>query len=49
MPTFRVVVISRSVQAVNYQHRSDLRTGLRGTDLMPERRGSAGEQQAGIH
>jgi hypothetical protein len=22
MPTFRVVVISRSVQAVNYQHRS---------------------------
>jgi outer membrane protein OmpA-like peptidoglycan-associated protein len=36
MPTFRVVVISRSVQAVNYEHRSgNTKVDFAGTDLMP--------------
>jgi outer membrane protein OmpA-like peptidoglycan-associated protein len=35
-PTFRVTVISRTVQAVNYRHRSGATTlGFKGTDLMP--------------
>jgi outer membrane protein OmpA-like peptidoglycan-associated protein len=41
VPTFRVVVISRSVQAVNYQHRSgSSKLDFAGTDLMP---GASGE------
>src|SRR5512135_2839351 len=35
-PTFRVTVISRTVQAVNYRHRSGAtKLGFKGTDLMP--------------
>lgn len=40
--TFRVNVISRSVQAVNYQHRSGAtKLDFAGTDLMPAARGEA--------
>ncbi|HET7209748.1 MAG TPA: OmpA family protein [Terriglobales bacterium] len=36
-PTFRVTVISRTIQAVNYHHRSGATTlGFKGTELMPE-------------
>ena len=35
-PTYRVTVVSRSVQAVNYRHRSGAtKLGFKGTDLMP--------------
>ncbi len=41
-PTFRVVVISRSVQAVNYQHRSgNSKLDFAGTALMPMSNGEA--------
>ncbi len=41
-PTFRVIVISRSVQAVNYQHRSGAsKLDFAGTDLMPSANGEA--------
>jgi len=41
-PTFRVNVISRSVQAVNYQHRSGAtKLDFAGTDLMPGASGQA--------
>jgi outer membrane protein OmpA-like peptidoglycan-associated protein len=41
-PTFRVVVVSRSVQAVNYRHRSgSTKLGFTGTDLMPSADGVA--------
>jgi outer membrane protein OmpA-like peptidoglycan-associated protein len=41
-PTFRVVVISRSVQAVNYQHRSGAsKLDFAGTELMPSANGEA--------
>ncbi len=41
-PTFRVVVVSRSVQAVNYQHRSgSSKLDFAGTDLMPAANGVA--------
>ena len=41
-PTFRVVVISRSVQAVNYQHRSgSSKLDFAGTTLMPAANGVA--------
>jgi outer membrane protein OmpA-like peptidoglycan-associated protein len=42
MPTFRVTVISRSVQAVNYQHRSGAsKLDFAGTELMPSANGEA--------
>src|SRR5271165_6473248 len=42
MPTFHVTVISRSVQAVNYQHRSgSSKLDFTGTDLMPSANGVA--------
>ncbi len=42
MPTFRVTVISRSVQAINYQHRSgSSKVDFAGTDLMPSANGWA--------
>jgi outer membrane protein OmpA-like peptidoglycan-associated protein len=42
MPTFRVTVISRSVQAVNYQHRSGAtKLDFAGTELMPAANGEA--------
>ena len=41
-PTFRVTVISRSVQAVNYQHRSGAtKLDFAGTELMPSANGEA--------
>jgi outer membrane protein OmpA-like peptidoglycan-associated protein len=41
-PTFRVTVISRSVRAVNYQHRSgSSKLDFAGTDLMPSANGLA--------
>jgi len=41
-PTFRVTVISRSVQAVNYKHRSGAsKVDFAGTDLMPAAHGQA--------
>jgi outer membrane protein OmpA-like peptidoglycan-associated protein len=41
-PTFRVTVISRSVQAVNYEHRSgSSKLDFAGTDLMPSANGQA--------
>jgi outer membrane protein OmpA-like peptidoglycan-associated protein len=41
-PTFRVAVISRSVRAVNYQHRSgSSKLDFAGTDLMPSANGVA--------
>jgi outer membrane protein OmpA-like peptidoglycan-associated protein len=41
-PTFRVTVVSRSVQAVNYQHRSgSSKLDFVGTDLMPSANGAA--------
>jgi outer membrane protein OmpA-like peptidoglycan-associated protein len=41
-PTFRVVVISRSVQAVNYEHRSgSSKLDFAGTTLMPSANGEA--------
>ncbi len=42
MPIFRVRVVSRSVQAINYQHRSgSSKVGFKGTDLMPSADGEA--------
>jgi len=42
MPTFHVIVISRSVQAINYQHRSgSSKLDFKGTDLMPSANGEA--------
>jgi outer membrane protein OmpA-like peptidoglycan-associated protein len=41
-PTFRVTVVSRSVQAVNYQHRSGAsKLDFAGTELMPSANGQA--------
>jgi outer membrane protein OmpA-like peptidoglycan-associated protein len=41
-PTFRVIVISRSVQAVNYEHRSgSSKLDFTGTSLMPSANGEA--------
>jgi len=41
-PTFRVTVISRTVQAVNYKHRSGAsKLDFAGTDLMPAANGQA--------
>jgi outer membrane protein OmpA-like peptidoglycan-associated protein len=41
-PTFRVSVVSRSVQAVNYKHRSGAsKLDFAGTDLMPRANGQA--------
>ena len=41
-PTFRVNVVSRTVQAVNYQHRSGAtKIDFAGTDLMPAANGQA--------
>ena len=42
LPTFRVVVVSRSVQAVNYKHRSGAsKIDFAGTALMPGANGQA--------
>src|SRR4051794_1643572 len=41
-PTFRVHVVSRTVQAVNYQHRNGAtKLDFAGTDLMPSAKGEA--------
>jgi len=48
MPTFRVTVTSRTVQAVNYRHRGGATTlGFKGTDLMPG--AHAQEKQERVH
>ena len=42
MPIFRVTVVSRTVKAINYHHRSgSTHVDFRGTELMPEARGEA--------
>jgi len=42
MPIFRVTVVSRTVKAVNYFHRSgSTKIDFRGTELMPQARGDA--------
>jgi outer membrane protein OmpA-like peptidoglycan-associated protein len=42
MPVFRVTVVSRSVNAINYHHRSGTtHIDFRGTELMPAARGEA--------
>ena len=48
-PTFRVTVVSRSIQAVNYKHRGGAtKMDFAGTDLMPQARGEAkGESKKG--
>src|SRR5579871_602462 len=44
-PVFRVTVVSRTVKAINYQHRSGTtRVDFRGTELMPKVHGSASVQ-----
>src|SRR5438270_6594567 len=41
-PIFRMTVVQRTTQAVNYRHRSgSTEVDLRGTELMPEARGKA--------
>ncbi|MGB0116512.1 MAG: OmpA family protein, partial [Terriglobales bacterium] len=41
-PVFRVMVVSRNVQAVNYEHRSGAsKLDFAGTDLMPSANGEA--------
>ena len=41
-PTFRVTVVSRNVQAVNYKHRGGAtKVDFAGTDLMPRASGEA--------
>jgi outer membrane protein OmpA-like peptidoglycan-associated protein len=41
-PTYRVTVVSRSIQAVNYRHRGGAtKLDFAGTDLMPEANGQA--------
>jgi len=41
-PTFRVTVVSRSIQAVNYKHRGGAtKLDFAGTDLMPQANGQA--------
>jgi outer membrane protein OmpA-like peptidoglycan-associated protein len=41
-PTFRVTVVSRNVQAINYKHRGGAtKVDFAGTDLMPQARGQA--------
>jgi outer membrane protein OmpA-like peptidoglycan-associated protein len=42
MPVFRVTVVSRTVSAINYHHRSgSTQVDFRGTELMPPARGEA--------
>ena len=41
-PVFRLTVVERTTQAINYRHRSgSTPVGLRGTSLMPEAKGEA--------
>ena len=41
-PTYRVTVVSRSIQAVNYKHRGGAtKLDFAGTDLMPQANGQA--------
>ena len=50
-PTFRVTVVSRSMQAVNYKHRGGAtKLDFAGTDLMPAgERPSQSRKQEGLH
>ncbi len=48
-PTFHVTVVSRSVQAVNYKHRSgSTKLDFAGTDLMAQRLHQAGFRGHGL-
>jgi outer membrane protein OmpA-like peptidoglycan-associated protein len=45
VPIYRVVVVARTIKAINYRHRSgETEVGFRGTSLMPEAIGDAGVQ-----
>src|ERR1700679_4146569 len=45
MPVFRITVVSRTIKAVNYHHRtSTTQIYFRGTELMPAARGEADVQ-----
>ena len=45
MPVFRVTVVSRTIKAVNYHHRTGTtHIDFRGTALMPAARGEADVQ-----
>src|SRR5208282_3146689 len=52
VPIYRIVVVARTTQAINYRHRSGA-TGInfQGTTLMPEARGNAevASKQGAIH
>jgi hypothetical protein len=50
-PVYRVIVVSRSVQAVNYKHRGGAtKLDFAGTDLMPAAKGQAKvESQEGLY
>ena len=42
MPVFRVSVVSRTIKAINYHHRTGTtHIDFRGTELMPEAKGEA--------
>src|SRR5579885_2246698 len=42
VPVFHVTVVSRTINAVNYHHRTGItKIGFRGTQLMPEAKGDA--------
>ena len=42
MPIFRVTVVSRTIRAINYHHRTGMtKIDFRGTELMPEAKGRA--------
>jgi hypothetical protein len=51
MPIFRVTVVSRTIAAINYNHRSGTtHIAFQGTELMPAARGgSQGRQPDGRH
>ena len=41
-PVYRVIVVERTMKAINYQHRGgDTKIDFRGTDLQPKARGEA--------
>ena len=52
VPIYRIVVVARTTQAINYRHRSGAtRINFQGTTLMPEARGNAevASKQGAIH
>ncbi len=50
VPIFRVTVVGRTTPAINYRHRGGAtKIDFRGTPLLPESRGEAKVEQAGLH